>query len=130
SEVVVMGGGHEIGNVTPSAEFNIWADPEAAASVFQAGFRKLTLIPLDATHRALVSREDCERLRALRTPAGEAAAEMIGHRIAAHDASQPMPVPGTTPVHDALCVGFLLDPSLVRTRRHHVAVETGGTLTI
>ena len=58
-EVVIMGGGHAIGNVTPSAEFNIWADPEAAAVVFSAGFRKLTLVPLDATHRALVSRDDC-----------------------------------------------------------------------
>ena len=85
-----MGGGHEIGNVTPSAEFNIWADPEAAAIVFSAGFRKLTLVPLDATHRALVSRDDCAALRALGTPAGEAAADLIGHRIVAHDNSQKM----------------------------------------
>ena len=56
----------------PSAEFNIWADPEAAAVVFAAGFRKITLVPLDATHRALVSRDDCARLRALGTPAGQA----------------------------------------------------------
>ena len=70
-EVVIMGGGHEIGNVTPSAEFNIWADPEAAADGVRRGFRKLTLVPLDATHRALVSRADCDGL-ALGTPAGEA----------------------------------------------------------
>ncbi len=74
-EVVIMGGGHAIGNVTPSAEFNIWGDPEAAASVLSAGFRKITLVPLDATHRALVSSDDCARLRALETPAGEAAAD-------------------------------------------------------
>ncbi len=74
-EVVIMGGGHEIGNVTPSAEFNIWADPEAAAIVLAAGFRKLTLVPLDATHRALLSRRDCARLRALGTPAGQATAD-------------------------------------------------------
>jgi inosine-uridine nucleoside N-ribohydrolase len=129
-EVVIMGGGHEVGNVTPSAEFNIWADPEAAASVFTAGFRKITLVPLDATHRALVSREDCENLRALGTPAGEAAADLIGHRIVAHDQSQKMDIPHTTPVHDALCVGFLVEPSLISTRRHHVAVETTGTLTV
>lgn len=129
-EVVIMGGGHAIGNVTPSAEFNIWADPEAAAVVLSAGFRKLTLVPLDATHRALVSRADCERLRRLGTPAGEAAADLIGYRIGAHDAAQQMPVPGTTPVHDALCVGFLVEPSLLTTSRHHVAVETTGTLTV
>src|SRR4029078_619194 len=65
-ELVIMGGGHEIGNITPAAEFNIWCDPEAAAMVFQASFRKLTLVPLDATHRALVTREDCRKL----TPIG------------------------------------------------------------
>ncbi len=129
-EVVIMGGGHAIGNVTPSAEFNIWGDPEAAACVFSAGFRKLTLLPLDATHRALVSRDDCDKLRALGTPAGEAAADLIGHRIVAYDKSQQMEVPHTTPVHDALCVGFLVEPSLIKMRRHHVAVETTGTLTV
>ena len=77
-----MGGGHEIGNVTPSAEFNIWADPEAAAVVFSAGFRKLTLVPLDATHRALVSRDDCAALRALGTPAGRPRPTSSAVRIA------------------------------------------------
>lgn len=129
-EVVIMGGGHAIGNVTPSAEFNIWADPEAAAIVFDAGFRKMTLVPLDATHRALVSRADCERLKRLGTPAGGAAAECIGHRIVAHDAGQQMPTLGTTPVHDAVCVAYLVAPSVITTRKLHVAVETGGSLTV
>lgn len=129
-EVVIMGGGHAIGNVTPSAEFNIWADPEAAAIVLAAGFRKLTLLPLDATHRALVSRDDCARLRALGTPAGTATAEITESRIAAHDDSQQMSVPGAAPVHDALCVAFLIDPSILTTRRLHVDVETSGALTV
>src|SRR6185436_17134898 len=100
-EIVIMGGGHEIGNVTPSAEFNIWGDPEAAAVVFAAGFRKLTLVPLDATHRALISKAHCARLEALGTPAGQAAAAIIGHRIETHDEIQKMATPGTAPVHDA-----------------------------
>ena len=129
-EIVIMGGGHEIGNVTPSAEFNIWGDPEAAAVVFAAKFRKMTLVPLDATHRALVSYGDCEKLRALGTPAGSAAADFIGHRIHVHDEIQRMAVAGTTPVHDAVCVGYLVDPKIITTRRHHVAVETSGTLTV
>ena len=123
-EVVIMGGGHEIGNVTPAAEFNIWADPEAAAMVFAAGFRKVTLVPLDATHRALISKAHCARLAALGTPAGDAAAAFIGHRIGRHDELQKMATPGTAPVHDALCVGVLIDPTLIATRRLHVAVET------
>jgi inosine-uridine nucleoside N-ribohydrolase len=129
-EIVIMGGGHEIGNVTPSAEFNIWADPEAAAVVLSAGFRKLTLVPLDATHRALVSRDDCTALKALGTPAGEAASILIGDRIAAHDSSQQMDIEHTTPVHDALCVASLIDPTILKTRRLHVAVETKGELTV
>ena len=129
-EIVIMGGGHEIGNVTPAAEFNIWADPEAAAMVFAAGFRKITLVPLDATHRALVSYDDCRAMEALGTNAGRAAAAFIGHRIVVHDDIQKMPVPGTTPVHDALTVGFLIDPTLITTRHLHVAVETDGPLTV
>ena len=129
-EVVVMGGGHEIGNVTPSAEFNIWGDPEAAAMVFAAGFRKITLVTLDATHRALVSREDCRRLAGLGTPAGKATADFTLQRIEAHDKSQRMDTPGTAPVHDALCIAFLVDPSVITTRRLHVAVETDGPLTV
>jgi inosine-uridine nucleoside N-ribohydrolase len=129
-EVVIMGGGHEVGNVTPSAEFNIWGDPEAAAMVFAAGFRKVTLVPLDATHRALISKAHCARLEELGTPAGHAAATIIGQRIETHDRIQKMATPGTAPVHDALCVGFLVDPSLLTTRRLHVAVETDGPLTV
>jgi len=129
-EVVIMGGGHAIGNVTPSAEFNIWADPEAASVVFSAGFRKLTLVPLDATHRALVSRDDCIKLRALGTRAGQATADITEPRIAAHDESQRMSDGGSAPVHDALCVASLIDRSVIASRRLHVAIEMTGTLTV
>ncbi len=129
-ELVIMGGSHAFGNVTPSAEFNIWADPEAAAMVLSAGFARIMLVPLDATHRALLSREDCGRLAALGTPAGRAAADFIGHSIRAHDEVQRMEVSGTTPVHDALAVGSLVAPVLRDVRRLHVAVETQGRLTV
>jgi inosine-uridine nucleoside N-ribohydrolase len=129
-EIIIMGGAHALGNVTPSAEFNIWGDPEAAAMVFAAGFRKITLVPLDATHRALITAAHCQALHALGTPAGIAAAAFIGHRIEVHDAHQKQDVPHSTPVHDALAVGSLIDPSLIATRRLHVAVETQGALTV
>ena len=64
--VVLMGGSHARGNVTPSAEFNIWADPEAARIVLRSGIRDLTIVPLDATHQALVSEDDCDRLAGAR----------------------------------------------------------------
>ena len=129
-ELVIMGGGHEIGNITPAAEFNIWCDPEAAAMVFQASFRKLTLVPLDATHRALVTREDCRKLGALGTAAGTATADFTLHRIDVHDRIQRMDMSGSAPVHDALCVASLVDPSIITTRRLNVMVETMGRLTV
>jgi inosine-uridine nucleoside N-ribohydrolase len=129
-ELVIMGGAHALGNVTPAAEFNIWADPEAAAMVFAAGFARIILVPLDATHRALINREQCAELDALATPAGQAAAAFIGHRIVVHDEHQRQAVPHATPVHDALAVGSLIEPGLITTRRLHVAVETRGELTV
>jgi inosine-uridine nucleoside N-ribohydrolase len=128
--LIVMGGGHAIGNVTPSAEFNFWADPEAAKIVVGAGFRDLVIVPLDATHQALLSLADCAALRTLGTPAAEATAIVVEQRIHAHDASQPMEHPGTAPVHDALCVALLLDDTVVELVRVHVDVETTGDLTV
>jgi inosine-uridine nucleoside N-ribohydrolase len=129
SQVVIMGGAHWTGNVTPRAEFNIWADPEAAATVLGAGLRKVTLVPLDATHKALISKDDCRRLRELGTPAGLASADLIEHRIAAYDATQPMSKLGAAPVHDVVCVAALVDPDVIVTAPYHVAVETHGALT-
>ncbi len=129
-ELIIMGGAIDKSNVTPSAEFNIWADPEAAAMVFAAGFRKVTLVPLDATHEALVSSEQCRTLRALGTPAGKAAADFVEHRIRGYEANQPTGVPETAPVHDAVCIAALVDETIIETRHVNVVVETRGEYTI
>ena len=128
-EVVIMGGAHYSGNVTPSAEFNAWADPEAAALVFAAAFDKLTLVPLDATLQALIATHQVAELESLGTPSGIAASRFIAQRIKGYDATQPMWVAGSAPVHDAVCVAFLVEPEIITTRRVHVAVETRGELT-
>lgn len=129
-EVVIMGGGNIKGNATPSAEFNIWADPEAAAAVFAAGFERITLVPLDATHQALVSRAQCRALEALGTPAGVAAAALIDRRITGYDRTQPMAARESAPVHDALCVAYLLRREVLDVQHLHVDVETAGHLTV
>ena len=129
-ETIIMGGAHDVGNTTPSAEFNIWVDPEAARVVLGAGLQNVVVVPLDATHRALVSTDDCRRMRELGTPAGDAAAAFIERRIVAYDELQPMDVAHSAPVHDALCVAYLVDPTVVTGRRAHVDVETRGELTI
>jgi inosine-uridine nucleoside N-ribohydrolase len=127
---IIMGGGHEVGNVTPAAEFNIWADPEAAKVVLNSGLQNLTLVPLDATHKALITLDDCRRLRELGTPAGEAAATVIERRITGYNAYQPMAIPDSAPVHDALCVAAIVDPSIIKTSPFHADVETTGELTV
>ena len=129
-KLVIMGGGHEVPNVTPSAEFNIWADPEGAAVVLGSGIAEIILVPLDSTHRALISLEDCAAFRALGTPAGEATARFVQRRIEGYDATQPMARLGAAPVHDALCVAYLIDPSVIPLEKYYVDVETDGPLTV
>jgi inosine-uridine nucleoside N-ribohydrolase len=129
-KLVIMGGGHEVPNVTPSAEFNIWADPEGAAVVLGSGIAEIILVPLDSTHRALISLEDCAAFRALGTPAGEATARFVQRRIEGYDATQPMARLGAAPVHDALCVAYLIDPTVIPLEKYYVDVETDGPLTV
>ncbi len=129
-ELVIMGGANRYGNVTSRAEFNVWADPEAARVVITSGVRKITLVPLDATHQALVSLDDCAALRALGTPAGNAAATFTERRIQGYDTTQPMKRPHAAPVHDALAVAAIVDPAVITTHHLHVDVETKGELTV
>jgi inosine-uridine nucleoside N-ribohydrolase len=129
-ELVIMGGANRYGNVTPRAEFNLWADPEAARVVINSGVRKITLVPLDATHQALVSLDDCAALRALGTAAGDAAATFTERRIQGYDTTQPMKRPHAAPVHDALAVAAIVDPAVITTHHLHVDVETRGELTV
>ncbi len=129
-ELVIMGGANRYGNVTPRAEFNVWADPEAARVVINSGVRKITLVPLDATHQALVSLDDCAALRALGTPAGDAAATFTERRIQGYDTTQPMKQRHAAPVHDALAVAAIVDPAVITTHHLHVDVETRGELTV
>src|SRR3954469_4063034 len=128
-EIVIMGGAHDHGNATASAEFNIWLDPEAARIVVNCG-RPIRMVPLDATHRALVSTEDAHRLRALGTPAGEAAYRFIAKRIEGYDATQPMHRAGAAPVHDALAVCAVIDPSVITTHLIPVDVEVSAELSV
>ncbi len=123
--LVMMGGGHDAGNVTPAAEFNIWVDPEAARVVFKAGM-PITLLPLDATYQALVTVEDVERLRATGSPPARVAAEAMS--LLLRDYEGRMPREGA-PVHDALAVCAAIDPSIITTAHVHVDVEVRGELT-
>ncbi|MGH2907944.1 MAG: nucleoside hydrolase [Solirubrobacteraceae bacterium] len=123
--VVLMGGSYTRGNTTPAAEFNIYVDPEAADAVFSAGW-DLTMIGLDVTHLALYTPEVGERLAAIDTRAARWMAELLTFFAETYRTSGGM---GTPPIHDAVAVASVIDPSLVTTRDARVEIETAGRLT-
>ncbi|MEU6249101.1 nucleoside hydrolase [Glycomyces sp. NPDC047010] len=127
--LVLMGGAHGNGNVTAAAEFNFWADPEAAEAVLSSGIREVVVVPLDATHSAPLTAADCDGLAALGTPGAVAAVALIRHRIE-HDQASGESVP-SSPVHDPMCVAYLVRPDLfTETVEAHVSVETAGARTL
>jgi purine nucleosidase len=125
--LILMGGAVTGGNVTPAAEFNFWADADAAQTVLSAGIREVTVLPLDATHSVPLSLADCNAFDALRTPAAQAVSNLIRHRIHTDSDGD-----GTSaPVHDPLCVAYLAEPEVVTRTIHRPAqVETAGALTL
>ena len=121
--IVLMGGAIAEGNVTPAAEFNIWADPEAAARVFASGV-DVTMIGLDVTHRALMRREHAERLRAA-GKTGRMVAELFDFFSQYH--RQVYGFDGS-PIHDAVAVAHAARPGLVETLDCHVAIDCESRL--
>ncbi len=120
-EIVMMGGAHfNGGNITPAAEFNVFADPHASDVVFKSGL-PITVIPLDVTHKMLTSPERIERLRKIGNQAGKIAADILDAYVE-HDIKQ-YGLPGG-PVHDATTIGYLLRPELFKGRMVNVEVDT------
>ena len=123
----MMGGAYfEVGNITPAAEFNVYVDPEAAAVVLQSGVT-VTMLPLDATHRALATPDRLARIRGLGNKAGTVVAGLLGFSerfdIAKYGAVG-------APLHDPNVIAWLLKPDLYSGRHINVAVETSSALTL
>jgi inosine-uridine nucleoside N-ribohydrolase len=121
--VVLMGGAIAEGNVTPAAEFNIWADPEAAQRVFSSGL-EVTMVGLDVTHRALLRQADVDRLAAAGS-AGKLVADLYSFYARFH--RQRYGWDGA-PVHDALALAHVIDGTLLETKHCGVIVDTGPEL--
>ena len=121
----IMGGGAHVGNVTSVAEFNVWADPEAAAIVFRE-FPMTTMVGLDVTHRVLMRPADRDRLRAAGGPAAGLAADLLDFAVAR--AGEIAGRDGA-PIHDASAVMAVVRPDLFRGDERPVDVELAGTLT-
>jgi inosine-uridine nucleoside N-ribohydrolase len=120
-KVVLMGGSIGEGNTTPAAEFNIWADPEAARRVFESGL-DITMIGLDVTHRALITDAHRDHLRST-GKVGRVAAELLDFYGAFHKHRYP-DLDGS-PLHDPVCVAHVLRPGLVETREARIDVDCG-----
>ncbi len=127
AEIVLMGGAYfEVGNITPTAEFNIYVDPEAADIVFRSGV-PLTVLPLDVTHKALVTTPRNDAFRALGTPVGLAVAEMTDffERFDKEKYGS-----DGAPLHDPCVIAYLLRPDLFSGRHINVEIETRSELTL
>ncbi len=116
-----MGGAIAEGNVTPAAEFNAFVDPEAAAAVFASGI-PLTMIGLDVTHMALFTRDHAERVRGAGV-AGRFVAELSDFFQRFHEERYGF---DGSPIHDALAVAHVIDPTLVTTLHTNVEIETAS----
>ena len=127
AKIVLMGGGYfEGGNITPTAEFNIYVDPQAADIVFKSG-APIVVMPLDVTHKALVTKARNDALRALGTPVGIAVAEMTDffERFDKEKYGS-----DGAPLHDPCVTAYLINPDLFKGRHINVEIETESELTM
>jgi purine nucleosidase len=125
-QIVMMGGAYfEQGNITPSAEFNIYVDPEAARDVFRSGI-PIVMMPLDVTHKVLTTRARTTRIKALGNRASTALCEMLLFFERFDEAKY-----GTDggPLHDPTTIAYLLKPELFEGRHCNVEIETNSELT-
>jgi inosine-uridine nucleoside N-ribohydrolase len=123
ARIVLMGGAIAEGNMTPAAEFNIWADPEAAAVVFTSDL-DVTMVGLDVTHRAVTTPAIQERLRVTGT-IGRFVADLVDFFTVYHRETYGWE---GAPIHDAVAVAYLIDPTLVETVQRNVEVEVESDL--
>jgi len=117
--IVLMGGAIGEGNTTPAAEFNIWADPEAARLVFESGI-DVTMVGLDVTHRAIVTPAVAEELRGAGR-AGKLVAELVDFYSRFHRGRYPEL--GGSPMHDPVALAYALRPELLEVREARIEVD-------
>jgi purine nucleosidase len=126
-QIVLMGGAYfEVGNITPAAEFNIYVDPEAAEIVMKSNVDTV-IMPLDVTHKVLVTKPRNDAFRALGTPVGKAVAEMTDffERFDREKYGS-----DGAPLHDPCVTAYLLQPDLFAGRHINVEIETASELTL
>lgn len=123
--VIFMGGAYTRGNSTAAAEFNVYADPEACQIMLDQHW-PITMLSLDLTHQALATPELQDRVAVLGTPLSDFVMDTWRFVGAAYKAEYGF---DSAPIHDAVCVAALADPSVIECHKAFVAVELTGTWT-
>jgi len=123
--ISLMGGAIGIGNVTPAAEFNIYADPHAAAIVFACG-RPVTMCPLEVTHQALATQSIIHRLRSAHRPVPTLAAALLDFYTETYRKVFGF---SAAPVHDPCAVAAVIDPTIIKSKSLRVEIELAGQWT-
>ncbi|WP_057915818.1 ribosylpyrimidine nucleosidase [Peribacillus muralis] len=122
-EIVLMGGAYGLGNLTPAAEFNILADPEAAHVVFTSGV-PIVMMGLDLTNQTVCTLDIIERMENI----GNRASELFGDimRFTLKTQNEVFGLEGG-PVHDVTCVAYLIDPEIFTLQEMYTVIDiTGG----
>ena len=122
AHICLMGGSIGDGNTTVSAEFNVYADPEAAAIVFESGL-PITMMGLDVTHQAILRTPAAERLRGLGTKSGSVAAELVDFALEREGQWYGTP---RMAVHVAVAIAHLAIADLIDVAEYDVQVDTGN----
>jgi inosine-uridine nucleoside N-ribohydrolase len=123
--IAIMGGSLSGGNITPSAEFNFYADPEAARVVFDANL-PLTMVGLDVTRKVLLTEDHVKLLEASRDAVGQAAGKIMRATIERVRKGSGSP---TVAMHDPLTIAWLIDPGILTLRDYYVEIEITGEWT-
>lgn len=123
--ISLMGGSSLRGNWSPSAEFNILVDPEAADVVFKSGI-PITMCGLDVTEKAIVYKKDTDRFRTIGNKTGNVAADLVDF-FTIYQLTQGFQ---GSPLHDPCAVAYVIDPTLIKTKKCNVQIETKSELTL
>jgi len=125
--IVFMGGSLSGGNITPSAEFNIYVDPEAAHIAFHSGI-PMTMVGLDVTRKVQLSEAHIKDIEAAQNPSAQAAGRILRSTMNRIQKMNPGSTAGPT-MHDSLATSVLIDPSILALEDYFIDVETQGELT-
>ncbi|WP_352418716.1 nucleoside hydrolase [Proteiniborus sp.] len=123
--ITMMGGSSYLGNTTPSAEFNIYVDAEAADIVFKSGI-PITMVTLDATNKSVVYENEMKEIYSINCKISDAVKELLDSNVEFRIRSEGFK--GAI-IHDALAVAAVIEPTIIQKRNYHVAIETEGKLT-